>query len=431
MKKEILKYLAGRFLPAIVMVAVIIIAIRFLGPEMYGKYSLLVYTALFSITLSFHWVQVSILRFVGNVPRETDMVLSRFFDLTCFSALFSTLVVALTGIFYFHLELPELILISLFAFLNHFYLFYQAILQAYHRSVRMAILEGTDHLLMILALLIGLFFFHWSTSLLLLGSLVIGLAGALLVRLLINEKGLLSVDMTHLYWDSRFSGKVIGFGYGVALWLLCSHLLMAADRFILMAVDRSTLRENLWYLNAGMYSGLKDLLYKGVTFATLPIYISYQTKIIDQWNGRHKQEVWTTIKEALSFEILIFIIVFIIFMVSKQMLFNDLLKIPQMEAWLIYLPVLLSAFLWQVVLLLQRFLELTYKYLYLLAAIAVCVLLNVLLNLIFVPRYGIVSSSLILLITTLLYAGFILILAVIEGNRMEELGNQPVNNITS
>jgi O-antigen/teichoic acid export membrane protein len=209
MKKEVLTYLAGRFIPAFVNLALIILAIRFLGPVEYGRYSLLLYMALLVITLSFHWVQVSILRFLGAMPRETNIVMSRFFDLTLFSALFSTLIVVLTGIFYFKLEILELILVALFVFLNHFYLFHQAILQAYHRTIRTAILEGADQLLILIVLLAGLFFFQMRTSMLLFGSLVVGLAGVLILRSLIREKGLLTVDLTHLYWDSRFSGKVI------------------------------------------------------------------------------------------------------------------------------------------------------------------------------------------------------------------------------
>ena len=168
-----------------------------------------------------------------------------------------------------------------------------------------------------------------------------------------------------------------------------------------------------------MYSGLKDLLFKGVTFASFPIYISYQSKVVDQWNANHKMTAWKTIKEAISFEILIFIIVFIIFMVCKPMLFSDLLNIPEMDFWLIYLPVLLASFLWQVALLLQRFLELTFRSAYMLVSIGVCVLLNVVLNLIFVPRHGMIASSLILLATSTLYAGVMVVLALILSKKLQ------------
>lgn len=412
MNREVIKYLAGRFIPAIVNVAVIVLAIRFLGPVEYGRYSLVIYSVLLVITLSFHWVQVSILRFLSGMPRETNVVMSRFFDLTIFSALLTTLIVIILGVWYFHLSLMELMFVAFFAFLNHFFLFHQAILQAYHRSVRTALLEGTDQLLIMTVMLIGLFIFHWKSSMLMFISLVIGLAGVLLLRSLIRVKGLLTVDLKHLYWDSRFSAKVIEFGYGITLWLFLSHLLMAIDRFVIM--------EYLGYREAGMYSALKDLLFKSITFASLPIYLSYQAKILDHWNSRHRENAWVSIKEALSFEILIFIIFFIVFMVFKQMLFKEVLKIPKIDVWLIYLPVLLAAFLWQVALLFQRFLELFFRSAYTLIAIGVIVSLNLVLNLIFVPHYGLIASSLILLFTSLLYAGFILILALIAGRRLSK-----------
>jgi O-antigen/teichoic acid export membrane protein len=338
--------------------------------------------------------------------------MSRFFDLTLFSALITTLLVVLLGVWYFHLSVLELILVALFAFLNHFFLFHQAILQAYHRSVRTAVLEGSDQLLIMIAMLIGLFVFHWKSSMLMFISLVVGLAGVLILRSLTRVKGLLTIDLKHLYWDSRFSAKVIEFGYGITLWLFLSHLLMAIDRFVIM--------EYMGYRNAGMYSALKDLLFKGITFASLPIYLSYQAKILDHWNSRHRMNAWVSIKEALSFEILIFIIFFILFMVFKQMLFDEVLLIPEIDVLLIYLPVLLAAFLWQVALLFQRFLELFFRSVYTLSAIAVIVLLNLVLNMIFVPVYGLIASSLILLLTSLLYASFIVGLSYIAGQRLSK-----------
>ena len=410
MKKEVLKYLAGRFIPAIVNLLLIILTIRFLGPVEYGRYSILFYMAMLVITLSFHWVQVSILRFLGGMPSETSLVMSRFFDLTILSALFSTLIVVLLGIYYFHLGMIELILVALFTFLTHFFLFHQAILEAYHRSIRTAILEGADQLLIMIFLLVGLFVFEIRNAVLLFASLVAGLAGVLILRTIIRVKGLLTVDLKHIYLNARFSGKVIEFGYGITLWLFFSHLMMAADRFIIM--------EHFGYHNAGMYSGLKDLLFKGITFASFPIFMSYQSKIVDQWNAHHKHAAWKTIKEAISFEILIFIIIFIVFMVAKSMIFEDLLHIPEMDFWLLYLPILLASFLWQMALLLQRYLELNFKSLYMILAIVFCVLLNVGLNLIFVPRNGMVASSLILLLSSSLYTGFMVVLALVSSKRI-------------
>jgi hypothetical protein len=100
------------------------------------------------------------------------------------------------------------------------------------------------------------------------------------------------------------------------------------------------------------------------------------------------------------------------------MLFAEVLEIPEMDFWLLYLPVLMASFLWQVALLLQRFLELTYRTAYMLIAIGVCVFLNVILNLIFVPQHGMIASSLILLTTSTLYAGFMVVLALITSKKL-------------
>lgn len=409
MKREVLIYLAGRFIPAVVNLAVIILAIRFLGPVEYGRYSLILYSALLIITLSFHWVQSSIMSFLGGIQRETGVVMSRLFDLTILSALISTLLVVLAGHYYLHLGQLELVLIGLFALLNNFYLFHQAVLEAYHRSIRTAILEGTDQLLIMAVLLAGLFFFEIRSSMLLLASLVIGLAGTLLLRTIIRVKGLLTIDLKHFYWDARFSGKVIEFGYTVTLWLFFSQLLMAADRFIVM--------EYCGYHDAGMYSALKDLLFKGTTFAIFPIYISYQSKISDNWNTHHPDLAWKNVKEALSFEILIFIIVFIVFMVAKPYIFSNMLLIPELDSWLVYLPLLLSAFLWQGALLLQRFLDLMLRQFYVVIILTSCVALNIAANFILVPKFGYLASSIAMLGTSLLYSGLVVIFAIRTWNR--------------
>jgi O-antigen/teichoic acid export membrane protein len=172
---------------------------------------------------------------------------------------------------------------------------------------------------------------------------------------------------------------------------------------LLLSTDRFIIYEYLGYDDAGVYSVLKDLIYKGVMFSIFPIYTSYQSKIGDEWNARHKLETWTKVKEAISFEMLIFIILFIVFMVVKSTLFNDFLHLPALDNWLIYLPVLMAAFLWQIVLLFQRFLELTVKSAFVLWMMAITVGLNIVLNLIFVPEFGLAAGSISLLVVSIFY----------------------------
>jgi len=411
MKREIVKYVSGRVIPAIVTLVFIILAVRYLGPVEYGRYSLLFYTVLLAVALSFHWVQASISRFLRDSAGEPGVALNRFFYLTVLCALCSTLIVALAGVFLFHATPAALILVILFAFLNHFYLFHQAILKAHNRSVRLALLEGADQLFFIAVFVAGLFLFHWRSSLLIFGSLAVGMAGALTLRFLIRVKGMISIDFRHPQWDTRFSGKVIGFGYRLSLWLFLSHLLMAADRFILL--------EFFGYHEAGSFSALKDILFKGVMVLTFPIYISYQAKIADRVSSGKKREAWVLTREALSFEVLVFILGFIIFMIVKQPLLNHVLGIPGMENWLVYLPLMISAFLWHTAILLQLFLESDARFIRMILAAGFCVGLNIALNLVFVPRFGITAAALALLASTGCYCLFIFGFSLVLRRKIE------------
>jgi O-antigen/teichoic acid export membrane protein len=412
MKKEILKYLAGRFIPAVVNLAVIILAIRFIGPTEYGKYSLIYSAVIIAITLSYHWVQVSIQRFLGSMPKDSETVIGRFFDMTLITAMAATILILLFGWFYFRLNLWELAILALATFLAHLYLYYQAIFQAYHRTFRSALLEGVDQIIILAVLIVGLFLIRFDRAMLLIAAMAAGYAVVMVFRLFLRIRGLHTSDIRHFYWDSRFSGKVMEFGLGMALWLLFAQLLVSVDRFILA--------EYLGLKDTGIYSAAKDLVYKGVAFSIFPIYTSYQSKIGDEWNARHKIETWTKVKEAISFEMLIFIIIFIAFMVVKTSLFNDLLRLPELNNWLIYLPVLMAAFIWQIVLLFQRFLELTIKSKFVLWMMSITVLLNIVLNLIFIPLFGLAGSAVALFISSLFYAAGVFLRCLLVCRNIEQ-----------
>jgi hypothetical protein len=87
---------------------------------------------------------------------------------------------------------------------------------------------------------------------------------------------------------------------------------------------------------------------------------------------------------------------------------------------MIYLPVLLAAFIWQAALLLQRFLDLAIRPRFTIGAIGVVVVINLVMNMVFVPIYGLVASSLSLFCSALLYGGFVTVLAVNAVRRLTE-----------
>ena len=95
MKKDVLIYFAGKIAPALVNLAIIILAVRFLGKAEYGKYSLVFYATMLLSTLSFGWIQQSILRFLSAYPGEQVLIINRVYFLT----LMSTLSAVVAGVF--------------------------------------------------------------------------------------------------------------------------------------------------------------------------------------------------------------------------------------------------------------------------------------------------------------------------------------------
>lgn len=394
MKTEIIKYLGGRFIPAAVNLALIILAIRFLGPAEYGKYSLLLFTVLMIVTVSFHWIQVSIVRFLGTISREINLVVSRFFFMTLLSSLISVALVLFPALFYFELSFAETGLLMVFTFINHFYMMHLAIFQAHHRPIRMAVMEGSDHLVIILVLLTGIFLFSVKSYILIFVSMSLGILVAEGVRILIRVNGLYHLEYYRSVWDNRFSRRVFEFGASMTLWLFLSHLMASADRFILYAFNG--------YDVAGGYSAVKDLFFKTVTFTATPVFLSYQHKILEEWNTRHKEEARQLVREALNFEIVIFIVIFIIFMVGKSYILKTILRLPEMEHWQVYIPLLLSAFLWQICMLFQKTLEMVSQQRSVLIVMGIVAAFNLIANLFLVPQYSVFASSWIMLFTAVI-----------------------------
>jgi len=403
MKRDALIYLAGRFIPAFASIAIIVLAARFLGPEEYGKYSLILYTVLMAVTLSFHWIQVSIIRFLSGMSRETSLVVGRFFSLAMISSLLSLVMVFLAGTLYFHLTGIELSLVLVFTFLSQIYLMHIAIYQAYHRSIRTAVLEGTEHLVMLGVLLCGIFLFQMKSFSLIFISMILGLISAEILRVFIRIKGLYNIDLTKVYWDTRFSRKVFEFGFGLSLWLFFSHVLFSADRFII--------KEFYGYHEAGVYSVAKDLLFKIASFACMPLVFSYQPKILERWNARRYKQALGQIKEALNFEILVFVILFVVLMILKEKIFRNIVHIQVEHFKIEFLFLVFSAFLWQTCLFLQKPLELLFHQNDLVLVLGFSALANILANLYLVPRFGYFIAAPVMLGTVLIYCILVFLLS--------------------
>jgi O-antigen/teichoic acid export membrane protein len=403
MKKEVLIYFSGKIIPALVNLAMIVLAIRFLGEEEYGKYSLVFYATMLVSTLTFGWIQQSILRFLSSFTNELTLVINRFFYLALLSSLTAAIVVFFLARFYFHLQWFEMLIVLFYAFMYNLFMFHLTVNMARLKPWKYAILESSYNLLY-LVLFIGIvYIFHQKVFIIIFAAMGVSLILTEGIRMLFIPGGRYDVNLTKVEWDSRFSKKVFDFGFTITLWLFLSYILNISDRFII--------KEFGSYKDVGIYSAVKDLMTKIATFTTMPIILAYHPKIMETWNSHHRTEALRLIREALSFLILVFVVVFIALMISKDFLYQHLLKLDAGGLWIVTITLILNGFLWQAALMIHKPLELLFRQRSMVYALVFSLVLNIGANLVFVPRYGYASSAVIAFVSALAYASTALFLS--------------------
>ena len=395
MKKHILIYFAGKIIPAGVNLAIIVLAVRFLGKAEYGKYSLVFYATMLLSTLTFGWIQQSIIRFLSAYPKEQVLVINRFFFLNLVSTMSAFIIGLFLCIFYFHLRWIDTAVVVIYIFMYNVFLFHLILNQTRRKSINYAILEGSYNLIFFILFLVLIFVFNQHLFIVLFIAMVSGLVLTEFLRITILPEGRVGLDPSRIYFNISFSKKVFNFGFPITLWLFLSYFLNISDRFII--------KEFANYENVGTYSAVKDFIIKIATFTTIPILLAYHPMIVEKWNDNRKKEAIKLIREGLKYCFMIAVVVFIFFMVFQNVFYARILHLQVIHQFLVSAALIGSAFLWQAALLLHKPLELLLKPRLMLVAIFVALTVNALANLVFVPVYGYPASALISLVSVLIY----------------------------
>jgi len=395
MKKDVLIYFAGKIIPAGVNLLIIILAVRFLGKAEYGKYSLVFYAAMLLSTLTFGWIQQSILRFLSAYPGEQVLIINRFYFLTLLSTLSAVMIGIFICIFYFNLTWLDTSVVTLFIFMYNIFLFHLTLNQTNRKSFRYAVLEGTYNLFFILLFLMFVLILNQRLFIVLFVAMVAALVLTEFLRLTVLPEGKVGLDPTRVYFHAGFSKQVFNFGFPITIWLFLSYFLNISDRFII--------KEFTSYEDVGTYSAIKDFIIKIATFTTIPILLAYHPMIVEKWNNNRKKEAIKLIREGLNYCFLIALVVFIVFMFAKNLFYSRILHLQVNSNTLVSAALIGSAFLWQAAMLLHKPLELLLKPRLMIVAIVAALAINALANMVFVPVFGYPASAIISLVSVLSY----------------------------
>jgi O-antigen/teichoic acid export membrane protein len=395
MKKDVLIYFVGKIIPALVNLAIIILAVRFLGKAEYGRYSLVLYASMLLGTLSFGWIQQSIIRFLSAYPGEQVLVINRFFFLTLVSTLSAVLIGFFLCLLYFQLSWFDTGIVVIYIFIYNIFLFHLILNQTRRRSINYALLEGSFNLIFLFSFLLLIFVFSQHLFIVLFIAMVIGLVLTEFLRITVIPDGKVGLDPSRIYFQKGFSKKVFNFGFPITIWLFLSYLLNISDRFII--------KEFTNYEDVGTYSAIKDFIIKIATFSTIPVLLAYHPMIVEKWNADRKSEAMKLIREGLNYCFLIAIFVFIIFIFFDNLFYTRILQLQVNREFLVSATLIASAFLWQAALLLHKPLELLLKPRLMITAILAALLINTTANFILIPLWGYPVAAVISLASVVTY----------------------------
>ena len=379
-KKDILIYFAGKMIPAVVNLALIVLALRWLGKAEYGKYSLIFYVLMLLSTFGFGWIQQSILRYLSIYKKQKGLAIIRFGMLTLISSLAGALIFLFLGPLYYKISIPETLLFIGIIILYNFLALSMTVSQAGFKPLNYAITEGSYNILMISTFAFLVLFVGEKTYMSLFLAMMLGLIASVLLPFLFKFRNKHQWRWSDAYVNARFFKKMWSFGILLSIWLSVSYLFNIANRFFI--------KEYSGYADVGLFSSVYDLIFKISGFVCMPVLLVYHPKITALWNEGKRNEALKEVNSALILELMVFAGVFVVFIFGRPFLFAKVLHITEPDLLWMSVMLIVSAFMWQAALLIHKALELLLRLKEMIFSIVVALAVNIAGNVLLLPVYG-------------------------------------------
>ena len=192
------------------------------------------------------------------------------------------------------------------------------------------------------------------------------------------------------------NSHLFNYGWPLALWFTVSSLMNVSDRYV---IDYYLTDKDL-----GAYSAIYDLLYKSITLLYAPILVAGFPIMTQKYNSGDKKGALQFLKKLILFEVLIFIVIVVTAFFLKGFFLEKIVGIIITDQTLeLILPIIFGAFIWQLAMLVHKPLEFELKTKTMLLFIIMALTANVVLNIVFIPAYGILFAAYSTFLSALLY----------------------------
>jgi len=390
MVKDSFKYAVTKLIPGLMGLMTIIVFIRMIGPEEYGKYSIQLSFLMAISAFSIGWLNQSTLRYYSRY--QTAALLSRVFGLGILvSILFGLVVLGIASRYSIFDSLTgseSLIGFILFVALCAFQ-FLSTLFRAQLKPINVIIITTVQSILGLLIPVILLSMFQQSHRFLLIG-LAMSYCTPPIIFFFVN------INRVKKFWFKENSihksrhilVEFLKYGTPLSLWFALSLSLALLDRFFI--------KYYFEYETTGIYASFTDLVVRVFSILLFPLTLAVHPRIMSAWNTNKQSAAIALWWKALQYQLGIFIVLMAVVYIFTDNIFNMLMVIlPDLNVSYSFLlmPILAGGFLWQFALLCHKPLEMDQrtKLMALLMLAALCV--NLIGNIVYLPHYGIIATA--------------------------------------
>jgi len=415
-----LKYSLTKVLPGIVGLFSVILIIKIIGTEEYGKYSILYSFVLTLTAFCGGWLSQALLRYYpGNNDNKT-IENQAIFGLLI-SVVFGILI--LLGIY---IKKGNILFQYTNIFLVTFFfiavLLYQFQISVYRSQIRPNMVVIVSSIQSILSLSMPLFFIYFFGSEV--KYIILGLAIAYLAPT-IKNLFLKTFSIQKLFQYKEISNPLLfelfKFGWPLSIWLTISLSLQFFDRFFI----------NYYFDNnlTGIFAGFYDLVVRTYSILIFPITMAVHPRMMSLWNKSIYSDAISILKIAMLIQFSIFSCIFIIANLFFEQISYILLWIfsdLNPEYFHLLIPLLIGGFIWQFALLIHKPIELNKNTYLMLISIVIALIVNLFGNIVFLPKYGLIATAYTFIFSGTVYIISSMIISISFYKKMFTLTNSNI-----
>ncbi len=394
---DTLKYLPSVVIPAVASFLGVAIFTRIFSADAYGEYSLVFIIVSVATSVLSVWLQQSVLRYLPRYRTEgrIDEFLARF-GAILYAFAFVALVVLLLGWPVHSLmgTTGRYYLVAAFWTISGFVFFVQS--HAFRATFQSVAYTRYQVLYAVARLALPLVYFYIVSRDVI--GLMIGSAAAYVIFLLpmAIELGMArGVKASGFSIDFAFLKKLYSYGFPLVGTVIGVKILDVSDRFVIQHFRGAE--------EVGIYSANYTLVTMGVLFVATPLLSAAVPLIVQAWEGGAGDRIHSVISSFSRYYLIMSVPVVAFTIVFAREIATVLLGREFREGYTITPYVLLGALLWNFATYGHKGIKLLEKTRVTVALVSVCCVVNIVLNLILVPKYGYQGAAVSTLVGYALY----------------------------